>query len=775
MEEGGSQHYYLNMEGSWVEVKAVTPIDPSLCGKRVRITGTYSYELNAILAYGVLPVPSAPSPKNPTTGEQRTLVIAVKFSDITSTSHDLKYLQDLVFMKMDDYFREVSYNKTFFSGEVIGWYTLPREYSYYVNATSKRILRTRLEEIVHDTVEATDRDVYYPGYERIYLVFNGEFIPMGSVGLLTIETEDGNVKVSISWISEIEPLGVWVHETGHNLGLPDLYDTEGNEEFVGRWDPMAEGAWNHGGLSPAHFSSYGKLKLGWIPREQTLDLLMGQDDSIALEALEERERGFKVVRISLGENRYYLVEVRKKVGYDLYLPDSGVLLLYIDESIQSGKGTVRIVDSTPSTASLDDATFDIRTGKPRNWLNTTLKLTMIISGTLENGYEIRFSYGERVIIDLVQVSGIRVDVGSEQVIRFHALWERSGLPADVVIEVSGLHLHTNETGWATCTLSFDKIGRIVYNISSVETTLGIGVSFYQQAFPEIIWDRLVVEWGAIKNRIDADSRATMVGKVRYEYDSKPASGVVSISGENVSFISGSFVYEPPPVSSVTKKSYALTYAWGREYNISSFVAEPSVLDVVYDRVRVIFLTSTPRIEIGRNATVRYNASYEYDNSQFVGKIILNDEHFEKENVGRFSYKAVGIEDERYGLVSFTTNEVFVNFDRIIVENMVDAIVPGSVRVRTRLLFESDAQPVDKASVKVNGFLAKEVGTGVFDATIYTWNSQCLFTIIVERSGFSEKMVTLSCYSIGNIAIEVSSILIVAVAILLMRKKLSRKF
>jgi hypothetical protein len=87
-----------------------------------------------------------------------------------------------------------------------------------------------------------------------------------------------------------------------------------------------------------------------------------------------------------------------------------------------------------------------------------------------------------------------------------------------------------------------EVELIAYNISSVETPSGVSVSFLQQAHQTIICDRLAIEWGALKSRIDAGSQAKLFGTVRYEYDNKPANGTISINGANVSVVSSSFTY-----------------------------------------------------------------------------------------------------------------------------------------------------------------------------------------------------------------------------------------
>ena len=92
----------------------------------------------------------------------------------------------------------------------------------------------------------------------------------------------GGVKVGDSnfWIGDytVEPenggVGVFSHEFGHDLGLPDLYDTSGNtggaENSVGFWSLYASGSYGNTGIAsegigskPIPMSAYEKIFLGW--------------------------------------------------------------------------------------------------------------------------------------------------------------------------------------------------------------------------------------------------------------------------------------------------------------------------------------------------------------------------------------------------------------------------------------------------------------------------------------------------------------------------------
>ena len=81
------------------------------------------------------------------------------------------------------------------------------------------------------------------------------------IGDYTVEPENGGV-------------GVFAHEYGHDLGLPDLYDTSGNtggaENSVAFWSLYSSGSYGSTGIpadgigsKPIPMSAYEKIFLGW--------------------------------------------------------------------------------------------------------------------------------------------------------------------------------------------------------------------------------------------------------------------------------------------------------------------------------------------------------------------------------------------------------------------------------------------------------------------------------------------------------------------------------
>lgn len=75
---------------------------------------------------------------------------------------------------------------------------------------------------------------------------------------------------------QIHTVGVFAHEYGHALGLPDLYDTDGSSKGIGYWSLMAGGSWTgvtrgaESGDRPAHLDAWSKYFLGWaMPAQVT--------------------------------------------------------------------------------------------------------------------------------------------------------------------------------------------------------------------------------------------------------------------------------------------------------------------------------------------------------------------------------------------------------------------------------------------------------------------------------------------------------------------------
>lgn len=121
-------------------------------------------------------------------------------------------------------------------------------------------------------------------------------------------------------------IGTFVHEFGHVLGLPDLYPSMGYG--VGAYTPlkydiMDQGVYNNCKRTPPYYSAYERYALGWLePRE------FCTEEEIDLEPLHSSLQAYIVKTDDPYE--YFMVERRKKEGWDSYIPGEGVLIWHID-------------------------------------------------------------------------------------------------------------------------------------------------------------------------------------------------------------------------------------------------------------------------------------------------------------------------------------------------------------------------------------------------------------------------------------------------------------
>lgn len=132
----------------------------------------------------------------------------------------------------------------------------------------------------------------------------------------------------------IGDIGVFAHELGHGLGLPDLYCTGFGCDLtvVGNWGLMSSGGWGCAGENPArpcHMSAWAKSILGWVDVvELTPETEYG---TVSLPGV--RETG-QVLRYDLpGTNQYYLLENRQRAGFDQDLYAPGLLIWSVDDDV----------------------------------------------------------------------------------------------------------------------------------------------------------------------------------------------------------------------------------------------------------------------------------------------------------------------------------------------------------------------------------------------------------------------------------------------------------
>jgi M6 family metalloprotease-like protein len=289
----------------------------------------------------------------------KPIVICVDFSD-KAHSHDTGEFSLLLFSKdfafptgsMRDFYLQNSYEKLDVVGGVTGWYRMPQPYSYYVwgqNGLCISCYPHNAQKLAEDAVNAADPYVNFADYDynhdgwvdALIIVYAGSGAEeTGSdddiwshSGYMSLTFNKDGVKLheyimgSETSGSGLTKIGVFAHEFGHILGLPDLYDNDYTSEGLGNWSVMARGSWNNEGETPAHFDAWCKYKLGF----SQVDRLRENRTNVEILKAETSPISYRLWNLGGGGTQYFLVENRQKTGFDKYLPGEGLLIYHVDE------------------------------------------------------------------------------------------------------------------------------------------------------------------------------------------------------------------------------------------------------------------------------------------------------------------------------------------------------------------------------------------------------------------------------------------------------------
>lgn len=136
----------------------------------------------------------------------------------------------------------------------------------------------------------------------------------------------------------VDGIGAFVHEYGHVLGLPDLYDTNYTEgvfvETPGRWSVMCEGSYNFFGCVPPLLSAYEQWLCRWLEFTDAVDAT--HYDLVAL----GNSTSPTAVKIGIPKNEnsddleseYFVIEARDASKWDACFPESGLVIWRINYS-----------------------------------------------------------------------------------------------------------------------------------------------------------------------------------------------------------------------------------------------------------------------------------------------------------------------------------------------------------------------------------------------------------------------------------------------------------
>ncbi|MFQ6105279.1 MAG: M6 family metalloprotease domain-containing protein [Candidatus Glassbacteria bacterium] len=280
---------------------------------------------------------------------------------------------------MKEFYDRNSYGLLDLQGTVYGWYTVPETRAYYEGDDNGggTDYPTNAGGFVYDLVDASDAEVDYSLYDNdgpdgipnsgdddgyvdaFFAVHTGNGGECGgpsiwshrssisrkggpSGGYVTNDpaAAGGFIHVNDYIImpemncdeTDLIEIGVFCHEFGHSLGLPDLYDYDGSSEGIGGWGLMGSGSW--GGNQnqpelPTHMCAWSKEQLGWLtPIELSSNtglVSLPQVEDLPIAVKSWRDGDYTGVE-------YFLIENRQQVGFDQSLITPGILIWHIDNS-----------------------------------------------------------------------------------------------------------------------------------------------------------------------------------------------------------------------------------------------------------------------------------------------------------------------------------------------------------------------------------------------------------------------------------------------------------
>ncbi len=322
------------------------------------------------------------------TGRKRGLVLLVNFTDIrfSSSKTPLQFYDDFFNKEgfsgsgmtgsVRDYFLSQSYGQFDLIFDVIGPLTVSHHEAYY-GANNSNGNDSRPAEMVAEACKMADAKVNFKDYDwdndgevdQVFVIYAGfaesytgsdpNTIWPHSYSLasdyLTV-TADG-VKINkYACGSELkgssgttpEGIGTACHEFSHCLGLMDMYDTSGGNNFgMGQWSLMASGNYNNNGRTPSAYTAFERWSCGWLKPKEINEVSYIRDMKPITDAPEAY-----VLYNENYRNEYYILENRQVKGWDAGQYGHGLTVMHIDYDEQAWSSNSLNVNKNHQRATL---------------------------------------------------------------------------------------------------------------------------------------------------------------------------------------------------------------------------------------------------------------------------------------------------------------------------------------------------------------------------------------------------------------------------------------
>lgn len=392
-EDGSRLHFSLDVAGERFSLHfANNPTTDLLTGTKVRVKGVRvgqalaleygSDGLRTSVSTGFETLAMAVAPN--TFGEQKVLVLLVNFQDKQTQPWTPDQVRNVVFTSVNNFYKESSYQQTWLTGDVFGWYTLP------INSTC-----TTSTIATYARQAATAAGIDLSAYNRHVYAF-----PSLSCGWTGSGMVSGNP--SQAWINGSMTLRTVGHELGHNFGLYHARALDCHPNVLGSSCPTIDygdilDILGKSGVT-GHSHANQKERLGWLGYGNSPAITTVQSSGTywidPYETVGSSPKALKILKSvdpTTGRKTWYYVEFRRPVGFDSFISGNSNVMngVMVHTGTESYTSDNYLLDMTPETSSWSDAALVV--GRSYNDPNVNIAITPLSVGNAGAGISV--SYG----------------------------------------------------------------------------------------------------------------------------------------------------------------------------------------------------------------------------------------------------------------------------------------------------------------------------------------------------------------------------------------------
>lgn len=290
----------------------------------------------------------------PTVGKVKIFALLIEFTDTQHTNSEKDIDAGLFgtpatgapYESMAAYYKRASYDKLDFSGgSTLGWYKIDKNRADVAQTAAGRedLIKEALKHYNQEGHDFKKYDNDGDGVIDYFMVFwTGADTGWGTFwwGYQPSFTDssfklDGLSLGKYSWQWEANPVDsafnprVGIHETGHALGLPDLYDYDGDrgpDGGVGGADMMDANQYDHNGFSKWVFDWLEPTIIGSGSKTITLNSSGITQDCVVIWPGIDNDDLF---------SEFFFIQNRQLDGNDSEFPGAGLMIWHVDASLNA--------------------------------------------------------------------------------------------------------------------------------------------------------------------------------------------------------------------------------------------------------------------------------------------------------------------------------------------------------------------------------------------------------------------------------------------------------